>query len=129
MVLEPISHFLPPVSFPPVPQQTLQSAAVEQEEMGRNRQIQETAKQFEGLLLQQVFKQMKEATSSLGVSEEEDGEESGFGEQIQSMFWMFLADHVSQEGGVGLWKQMAEQWSRQESAKNAAKLAGLDEQL
>jgi Rod binding domain-containing protein len=129
MVLEPISNFLPPVSFPSAPQQTLPSAAVEQAETGRTRQIQETAKQFEGLLLQQVFKQMKEATSSLEVSEEEDGEESGFSEQIQSMFWMFLADHVSQEGGIGLWKQMAEQWSRRESANNAAKSAGLDEQI
>jgi hypothetical protein len=45
------------------------------------------------------------------------------------MFWMFLADHVSQEGGVGLWKQMAEQWSRQRSADHAAKPNGLDEQI
>jgi len=129
MVPEPISNFLPPGSFPPALQQTLPSADGEQEETGRTRRIQETAKQFEGLLLQQVFKQMKEATSSLEVSEEEEGEESGFSEQIQSIFWMFLADHVSQEGGVGLWKQMAEQWSRQRSADHAAKPNGLDEQI
>lgn len=120
---------------PPVPLPALTAAerlGAGQESVGRSKELEETAKQFEGILLQQVFKQMKEATESLEVNEEEEGEETGFGEQIQSMFWMFLGEQVSREGGVGLWKEMVQQWMREDSFRHTAESAGpagLDERL
>jgi Rod binding domain-containing protein len=99
---------------------------------GKPEPLEETAKQFEGILLQQVFKQMKEATESLEVHEEEEGEEAGFGEQVQSMFWMFLGEQIAQEGGVGLWKDMVRQWRREDAMQagsEGAESAGLDGQV
>lgn len=130
MVLEPISNFLPPVSFPRLLKQTLPSAAVEQAETGRTRQIQETAKQFEGLLLQQVFKQMKGSDQPRWRFRKKRMERKAvLASRFKVCFGCFWPTMCLSEGGIGLWKQMAEQWSRRESANNAAKSAGLDEQI
>lgn len=102
------------------------------ESAGQAREMEEAAKQFEGILLQQIFKQMKEATEALKAEEEEEGEEAAFGEQIQSLFWMFLGEQITQEGGTGYWKEMVRQRTWQESvqaASNAAGVMRLDERL
>ncbi|HOK65225.1 MAG TPA: hypothetical protein PLV55_00290 [Anaerohalosphaeraceae bacterium] len=126
----PSDFLIPSVSSPSLT--AAERLGARQKSAGRTKELEETAKQFEGILLQQVFKQMKEATESLEVNDEEEGEETGFGEQIQSMFWMFLGEQVSREGGVGLWKEMVQQWMKEESFRDAADSAGpagLDERL
>jgi Rod binding domain-containing protein len=92
------------------------------------RRLEETAKQFEGLLLEQVFKQMKEATEHL-EPEEEDSGEAAIGEQYKSMFWTFLGQSVTQQGGFGLWETIYDQMVSQAGLTDAADLTGLDERI
>lgn len=124
----PSESFLSPVSVPEAALKAAERLGARRVFSDRTPELEERAKEFEGILLQQVFKQMKEATESLEVHDEEDGEDAHFGEQIQSMFWMFLGEQISREGGVGLWKEMVNQWTRENSSGNAAAAAGLDEQ-
>ncbi len=92
------------------------------------RRLEETAKQFEGLLLEQVFKQMKEATEQM-EAEEEDSGEAAVGEQYKSLFWTFLGQSVTQQGGFGLWETLYDQMVSQTGPAEAANLPGLDERI
>jgi len=62
-------------------------------------QLKSVAQQFETVLLHQVVKQMKETVDYTSLDEEDES-----GEQIDSMYWSFMADAVGQEGGFGLYK-------------------------
>jgi Rod binding domain-containing protein len=93
------------------------------------RRLEETAKQFEGLLLEQVFKQMKEATEQLESEEDEDSGEAAVGEQYKSMFWTFLGQSITQQGGFGLWESIYDQMVSQAGLTDAADLSGLDERV
>lgn len=99
------------------------------EQTADSRRLEETAKQFEGLLLQQVLKQMKEATAQLEPEEEEDSGEVSSGEQLKSLFWTFLGEAVTQQGGFGLWETMMDQMSSQAGLSDSAGLQGLDERI
>jgi Rod binding domain-containing protein len=37
---------------------------------------------------------------------------SGVSRQMEDMFWFFLADEVGRKGGLGLWKQLCEQFGQ-----------------
>mgnify|MGYP000866131352 FL=1 len=92
------------------------------------KRLEETAKQFEGLLLQQVFKQMKEATEQL-ESEEDDEGEAAVGEQYKSMFWTFLGQSVTEQGGFGMWESIYDQMAAQAAQTNDVKFSGLGERI
>ena len=92
------------------------------------KRLEETAKQFEGLLLQQVFKQMKEATEQL-ESEEDDEGEAAVGEQYKSMFWTFLGQSVTEQGGFGMWESIYDQMAAQPVQTNDVKFSGLGERI
>lgn len=92
------------------------------------KRLEETAKQFEGLLLQQVFKQMKEATEQL-ESEEDDEGEAAVGEQYKSMFWTFLGQSVTEQGGFGMWESIYDQMAAQAAQTSDVKFSGLDERI
>lgn len=62
-------------------------------------QLKSVAQQFETVLLHQVVKQMKETVDYSSLDEEDES-----GEQINSMYWSFMADAVGQQGGFGLYK-------------------------
>jgi flagellar protein FlgJ len=70
--------------------------------------VQKVAKDFESVLLDQVLQQMKATIPDGGLFEDSSDQ------QIQGMFYSFLAQDVGQKGGIGLWKQLARQL---ESAK------------
>ena len=91
------------------------------------KRLEEAAKQFEGLLLQQVFKQMKEATEQL-ESEEDEGE-AAVGEQYKSMFWTFLGQSVTEQGGFGMWESIYDQMAAQAVQTSDVKFSGLDERI
>ena len=62
-------------------------------------QLRSAAQQFETVFLHQILKQMKESVDYASLDEEDES-----GEQIQSMYWSFMADHLGQQGGLGFWK-------------------------
>ncbi len=126
----PVESLMPSASLPSLT--AAERLGTRRESAGQIREPEEAAKQFEGILLQQIFKQMKETTEALKADEEDEGEEAAFGEQIQSLFWMFLGEQITREGGIGYWKEMVRQWTRQESVQAASDAAGvmrLDERL
>lgn len=58
------------------------------------------AKDFEAILIRQLFSQMKNTIGESGFLQD------GSSKQIQDMFWSFLGDEVSDQGGLGLWKNI-----------------------
>ena len=62
-------------------------------------QLRQAARQFETVFVHQILKQMKESVDYASLDEEDES-----GEQIQSMYWSFMADSIGQQGGLGFWK-------------------------
>jgi Rod binding domain-containing protein len=58
------------------------------------------AKDFEAILLNRMLEQMKGTIGNWGF------EKDGAAEQVQGIFWFFLAQHVADSGGLGLWKDV-----------------------
>lgn len=61
------------------------------------------AKDFESILLQQVMQEMQQTVDKSGLLEDSTND------QVQSLFWMNLAQEVGSKGGIGLWKQLYQQ--------------------
>lgn len=63
----------------------------------------QAAKDFESVLLHQVLREMRKTVPDSGLLSD------GTSEQMQSMFWMFLSQHMADQGGLGLWKDIYRQ--------------------
>jgi Rod binding domain-containing protein len=60
----------------------------------------QVAKDFESVLLGRVLDEMKNTVGDWGFGED------GSCQQIQGIFWLYLARDVANSGGVGLWKDI-----------------------
>jgi Rod binding domain-containing protein len=60
----------------------------------------DSAKDFESLLVGKLVDSMKDTVGSSGLLEDEGSE------QVQAMFWMHMSSAISQQGGVGMWKDI-----------------------
>lgn len=90
-------------------------------------QFQDVSRQFETLLLHQVIKQMQETVEYSALDEDDEG-----GHQMYSLYGMFLADAIGQQGGVGFASYMAEYLAgvyQNTGSASAALPFGLDERL
>jgi Rod binding domain-containing protein len=58
------------------------------------------AKDFESILLSKLLDEMKNSVGDWGF------EESAASEQIQGIFWLYLARHLANNGGLGMWKDI-----------------------
>ena len=65
------------------------------------------AQDFESVLLHRLMSEMQNTVPESGLLE------SGVGDQVRSIFWFYLAQDVADKGGLGLWKDLYRQWSRQ----------------
>jgi Rod binding domain-containing protein len=63
------------------------------------------AKQFESVFIGKLFDQIRESVGSLSLDEEEEG----ISDQVQGLFWMYLAQDVGEKGGFGMWKDIYQQ--------------------
>jgi len=72
-------------------------------------QRRKVAHDFESLLLHQLFQTMRQTIP------ESDSEDCA-ADQVQSMYWSFLAQAVSDEGGIGLWKAVYDQMPKPAAA-------------
>ena len=57
----------------------------------------QAAKDFESVLLGKLLDEMKNSIGDWGF------EESSASKQMQGTFWLFLARHLANSGGLGLW--------------------------
>ena len=62
------------------------------------------AKDFESILIHQMLNVMKSS-----IPESEDIDPSS--KQIKSMYWSYMADALSEQGGFGLWEQIYQDMS------------------
>ncbi len=65
-------------------------------------QRKQVAKDFESILINQLLEQAGSTVGHWGF------EQDGASQQIQGMFWLYLARDVANEGGFGLWKDLYE---------------------
>jgi Rod binding domain-containing protein len=79
--------------------------------------LEKTARDFESVLLHRVFEEMRRSVPESGLLD------SGTSDQVQSMFWMYLAQDVAAKGGIGLAKELSRQFARMQHAKPSADAA------
>jgi flagellar protein FlgJ len=70
----------------------------------KDEELKAVARQFESIFINQVLKQMQET-----IQESSFDPEDSSNEQVHGMYCTFLADAVSERGGVGLWEKIYEQ--------------------
>jgi Rod binding domain-containing protein len=58
------------------------------------------AKDFESILLHKLFDEMKNTIGDWGFDEDVASE------QVQGIFWLYLARHIADNGGLGMWKDI-----------------------
>ena len=79
------------------------------------------AQDFESLFIEKLLDEMKNTIGEWGLDQDPAAK------QIQGLFWMYLARDVSQNGGLGMSKEIY-QWLDQ-SQNTANESAALDKQL
>ncbi len=79
------------------------------------------AKDFESVLLTKLFDQIKESIGSTGF------EEDAAADQIQGLFWSYLAQDVGAKGGFGLWQDIYQYLKEQEGQPASGEL--MDKEL
>jgi Rod binding domain-containing protein len=60
----------------------------------------QAAKDFESVLLGKLLDEMKNSIGNWGF------EKNATSKQIEGIFWLYLARHLSDNGGLGLWKDI-----------------------
>ncbi|MHC4498829.1 MAG: hypothetical protein ACYS9T_09190 [Planctomycetota bacterium] len=65
-------------------------------------QREQIAKDFESIFLNKILDEMKNTIGDWGF------ERDGAGEQVQGIFWLYMADHLADSGGFGLWKDICQ---------------------
>lgn len=77
--------------------------------------IKALSKDFESVLVYKLLSEMKSTIGEWGF-EKETGTE-----QIDSLFSMFLSEHIAKNGGVGLWKTIYQSLKSAESETSGSK--------
>lgn len=83
--------------LPPTPLEHLDESRLTDASEEKKKQI---AKDFESLLLGKLLDAVKNTIGDWGFDED------GASEQVQGIFWMYLARDVANKGGLGLWKDI-----------------------
>jgi Rod binding domain-containing protein len=103
--------------LPPAPLEHLQQSQLKN--VSEEKRMQ-TAKDFESVLINKMLDEMKNTIGSWGF------EKDGPSDQVQGIFWLYLARDIGNNGGVGLWKDIY-QFMTDAGRSNAAGKA-LDDQ-
>jgi flagellar protein FlgJ len=93
----------------------------------KHRKLVDAAQQFEGMLLQELLKPMREHSFGSGDtdSSNDDSESSGFADTLSSFGSESLATAISRSGGLGIAKQVIRQVDR-ERAHHAPTIGSSD---
>ncbi len=86
-----------------------------------NHKCEGVAHDFESVLLTRLFDQVQQSMGKW------DLEEDGTSQQVQGLFWFYLAREVADQGGVGLWKDVYQQLQRMDNVPSPADI--LNEEL
>jgi len=105
-------------TLPPAPLEHKQKPDTKNVSDEKRKQI---AKDFESVLLNRMLDQMKNTIGNWGL------EKDGPSEQVQGIFWMYLARDMANNGGIGLWKDIYQFLSGTNKTNETGKL--LDGQI
>jgi peptidoglycan hydrolase FlgJ len=83
------------------------------EDAARHRKLTAAAQQFEGMLLQEMLKPMREHGFCQEESEEK-GEGAGFGDTLSSFGSESVATEIAKGGGLGIAKRVVEKVEREQ---------------
>ena len=86
-----------------------------------DRKKQTLAKDFESILLTQLFNEVKESLSASSFDDDAGSD------QFRGIFWSFLAEDVADKGGFGLWQDFYHHFKDMDDASGAGEL--MDKQL
>jgi len=100
-----------PVS-PPTPLARLDKSHLNNIPEEKKKQI---AKDFESVLLNKMLDEMNNCIGSWGF------EKDGSSNQIQGIFWMYLARDLANNGGIGLWKDINQFLNNSNNTDSAGK--------
>lgn len=91
-----------------------------------HRKLTDAAQQFEGMLLQEMLKPMKEHgfCQEEGDEDNDNKEGSGFGDTLSSFGTEAVGTAISKGGGLGLAKRVVEQVEGEKVAHEAGVVAG-----
>ncbi len=67
--------------------------------------LRQAAKDFESVLLHRLLQEMQNTIPDSGLAG------GGATKQMHGLFWSFLAKDMADKGGLGLWKDLYQQWS------------------
>lgn len=85
--------------------------------LGEDKKIQ-VAKDFESVLLNQLLEKMGDTIGDWGLAKE------GISKQIHGIFWLYLSQHIADNGGFGLWKDIYQALSASGQTKATTELPG-----
>jgi len=83
--------------LPPTPLENLDKSRLDAVPEEKKKQI---AKDFESILLSELLDEMKNTIGDWGF------EKDGASQQIEGIFWLYLARDIANNGGFGLWKDI-----------------------
>ena len=88
----------------------------------KHRKLVDAAQQFEGMLLQELLKPMREHSFGSGDTDtsSDDSDSSGFADTLSSFGSESLATAISRSGGLGIAKQVIQQVDRERRHPAAA---------
>jgi Rod binding domain-containing protein len=95
---------LKPAAMAILPEQADLTQAAHAAQRGQGAAVDKAASDFESVLLHRLFEEMRRTIPESGLLE------SNGNEQIQGMFWMYMAQDVAAKGGIGLAKELARQF-------------------
>jgi len=81
------------------------------------RQIQ-AAKDFESVLIGKLLETMKNTIGDWGLEKE------AFSEQVDGIFWLYLARELANQGGFGIWEDLHRSLTGSDKAVGAAEAVG-----
>ena len=79
------------------------------------------AKDFESILLTQLFNEVKESLSASSFDDDAGSD------QFHGIFWSFLAEDVADKGGFGVWQDLYHHFQDMDDGSGAGELT--DKQL
>jgi flagellar protein FlgJ len=103
------------VSPTPAPGATTAAAALQ------HRKLTDAAQQFEGMLLQEMLKPMKEHGFAQEEADDDKDAGSGYGDTLSSFGSETLATAIAKGGGLGIAKRVVEQVEGENAARNASR--------
>jgi flagellar protein FlgJ len=96
-----------------------------------HRKLTDAAQQFEGMLLQEMLKPMKERGFCEGDGEDgrDDKDSSGFGDTLSSFGTEAMATAIARDGGLGIAKRVVEQVEGEKAEHTKASASTKSEEI